>query len=62
MKLKITKFGFIHKDETGNIVLSDFELEKDGDIDARNIYIDVIDALIEEFKLAKKEHLEEVEG
>ena len=57
MTLKITKFGFIHKDkDTGNIVLSDFELE--GDING-STHLAVIDALIEEFKLARKEHLEE---
>ena len=57
MTLKITKFGFIHKDEAGTIVLSDFELE--GDVTG-GTHLAVIDAIIEEFKLARKEHLEEM--
>ena len=56
-KLKITKFGTIHKNEDGNIVLSDFKLEgaEDGDT-----YLKVIDAIIEEFQIARVERFKEI--
>ena len=53
--MKITKFGTIYKDETGNIVLSDFELESNTDVDAKLAYIDVIDAIIQEFHIERAE-------
>jgi len=60
MTLKITKFGFIHKDEKKDtITISDFELEGDYEGDTR---IAVIDALIEEFKVARIERIKEIEG
>ncbi len=43
-KLKITRFGTIHKNEDGNIVLSDFKLEG---VEEGDTYLKVIDAIIE---------------
>lgn len=58
-ELKITKFGFIHKDkETGNIILSDFELE--GGVSG-NTHLAVIDAIIEEFQVSRAEYIKEQE-
>jgi len=59
MTLKITKFGFIHKNEKKDTInFSDFELEGDYKGDT---LIAVIDALIEEFKVARMERVKEIE-
>ena len=56
--MKITKFGFIHKDEAGNIVLSDFELK--GYVNG-DTHLAVMDAVIEEFQASRAEHIKEQE-
>jgi len=55
--LKITKFGFIHKDKKKDaIIFSDFELE--GDYKG-GVQLAIIDAVIEEFKQAREEIIKE---
>ena len=57
-KLKITKFGTIHKDVPNDtFVLSDFELE--GDYEGSTLCA-VLDAVIEEFKQARGDMLKEL--
>ena len=58
--LKITKFGIIHKDVSGDrILLSDFELSGDYEGDT---YIAIIDAIMSEFELSRAERVKEIEG
>lgn len=56
-KLKITKFGFIHKNDDGVIVLSGFSTEGDCNGD---VYNAILGAVIADLERIKQEWLDEV--